>query len=63
MSAKYVVQLTMDDCKKLGIVVCKNCGYPPNNHWSETTNIVSGSACAHAPCKGYEPKFRYGKAL
>jgi len=64
MSVEYVVKLTMDDCKKLGIVVCANCGYPPNNHWDETNEeTVIGSACAHAPCKGYEPRFRYGKAM
>lgn len=69
---RYVVKLTMDQAKQLGIVRCANCGYPPNNHFSETeksTEWKSGgmgamrSMCAHAFCKGYEPKFSLGMPI
>lgn len=58
MSTKYVVKLTMEDCKKLGIVVCAHCGYPPNNHFDFGKRV-----CAHAPCPGYKVSFRYGKDI
>jgi hypothetical protein len=59
-----VVVLSMDEAKEVGIVICANCGYPPNNHWSETeTSMLDESACAHAPCSGYEPTFTLGRKL
>jgi hypothetical protein len=65
MSKRYVVSLTMDEAKKLGIVHCANCGWPPNNHWNDgPVNVSRGeSACAHDKCPGYEPKFKMGKAV
>ncbi len=55
--SKPVVSLTMAEAKKLGIVVCVNCGYPPNNHFAN-------GKCAHeASCPGYSPKFKTGKTL
>jgi hypothetical protein len=49
----------MDQAKRVGIVVCKHCGYPPNNHFSENKG-----SCAHDnACPGYEPRFTMGKEI
>lgn len=60
---RYVVKLTMDQAKALGIVVCKHCGWPPNNHFDFTFNGKK-MPCAHDnTCPGYEARFRTGKAI
>lgn len=62
--AEYVVKLTMEQALKLGIVVCANCGWPPNNHFSTINPPRPGeSACAHDKCPGYKVKFRMGTAI
>lgn len=62
--SKYVVKLTMEQAKRLGIVVCANCGYPANNHFSvNKLDRLGRSACAHAMCEGYKPLFKVGKPI
>lgn len=66
---KYVVKLTMKECEEYDLVVCKHCGYRSNNHFSlrkvsAPCGLPAGeSACAHAPCPGYEPRFRVGMVI
>ena len=49
----------MDEAKVLGIVRCKHCCYPPNNHFD-----FGKKKCAHNnKCPGYEPKFVMGKEI
>lgn len=46
------VIMTRGQALKLGIVHCKHCGYPPNNHFD-----FGDKACAHdESCPGYEEK-------
>lgn len=49
MAAKLLIKMTLKQAKMLGIVRCKHCGYPPNNHFTHGKKV-----CAHAPCPGYE---------
>lgn len=59
--SKQVVSLTMQEAREAGIVVCKHCAWPPNNHFG---NGEEGGKCAHDNrCPGYEPKFVMGKSL
>jgi hypothetical protein len=53
-----VVSLTMVQAQKIGIVKCKHCGFPRNNHFSHGKKV-----CAHAPCPGYAPKFTMGTPI
>lgn len=43
------VQMTLEQAEMLGIVKCKHCGYPRNNHFDHGKKV-----CAHVPCLGYE---------
>jgi hypothetical protein len=53
-----VVSLTMSEAEKLGIVKCKHCGYPRNNHFEN-----GKGTCAHAECPGFSPKFTMGRPI
>jgi hypothetical protein len=56
--ALQVVSLTMREATQLGIVTCKHCGLPRNNHFSHGKKV-----CAHRPCQGYEPMFTVGTPI
>ena len=44
------VKMTRKQALQLGIVFCKHCGYPPNNHFD-----FKPFKCAHdKECPGYE---------
>lgn len=48
------VEMTLEQAKKLGIVFCESCGYPPNNHFDFGKRL-----CAHTDkCKGYKQAIR-----
>lgn len=50
----YIVEMTEDQAKALGILVCESCGYPPNNHFD-----FEPFKCAHDPeCTGLKPVIR-----
>lgn len=63
MSSKYVVKLTLAEAESLGIVKCRHCGWPRNNHFDFTYNGRK-MPCAHdKDCPGYQAKFVVGKAI
>ncbi len=60
MKTIYAVKLTKDEALKLGIVHCKNCGYPPNNHFMDQLKKL----CAHdKSCTGYVERFSMGAPI
>lgn len=49
-SKVYTVKMTRKQALQLGLVKCKSCGYPPNNHFDHEP-----FKCAHnLHCTGYE---------
>lgn len=48
------------DALAFGLLCCKHCNLPPNNHFG---NGEAGGKCAHRPCPGYEETARVGKFL
>ena len=50
----YTVKITELQAEKLGILRCKSCGHPKNNHFN-----FDNKPCAHYSkelCKGYIPE-------
>lgn len=45
--------LTRGKALALGLLLCKGCGHPPNNHFDD-------GPCAHCGCKDYREGFRQG---
>lgn len=54
MTKKLNVQVTREQALRLGLVFCKNCPHPPNNHFCNGRG--PGKPCAHCPCKKYEER-------
>jgi|APFre7841882654_1041346.scaffolds.fasta_scaffold31242_6 hypothetical protein len=53
------IRLTRKEARELGLLVCGNCGYPENNHFS-----WGKKPCAHDPkCKEYKEVARRGKIV
>lgn len=51
-TAKKTYTITRDQAMKAGLLVCKHCGWPENNHFK-------GGTCAHdGTCPGYEETLR-----
>lgn len=61
---RYVVKLTMDDAKALGIVFCV-CGHPWNNHFQFKNKPCAFCDEGHGKgkCPGYKRVFSRGKAI
>ncbi len=59
MSAKQVVSLTLAEAESLGIVKCKHCGYPKNNHSNDRKKLC----VINATCPGYKPRFTVGTEI
>ncbi len=55
-----LVEMTRDEALGLGLLACKHCGLPPNNHFG---NGKKGGKCAHRPCPGYEEVLKVGKKV
>lgn len=54
-----LVKFTREELLQLGLLVCKHCGWPPNNHFD-----FGKKECAHnKSCPGYEDKLRVGKLV
>lgn len=54
--ADVVIRFSREAALELGLLVCKHCGMPPNNHFE-----WSPKKCAHDPnCPGYEESARRG---
>ena len=55
------IQLTRDEALMYGLLTCKHCGLPPNNHFG---NGKPGGSCAHRKdCPGYEEISRVGRIV
>jgi len=53
------IRFTRKEALELGLLVCENCGYPENNHFS-----FGKKPCAHdSKCKEYKEVVRYGKLV
>ena len=52
------VALTAEEAMTLGVIVCANCGAPPNNHFDD-------GLCAHSRARGtsWERRLRYGAPI
>jgi hypothetical protein len=61
MSKRYVVKLTLDQAKRLGIVDCKNCEHPINNHFD--FGYAEARSCARCECKKFKVRFCIGKEI
>lgn len=58
-SDKLTIELTREEALKFGLLTCKHCGWPPNNHFSWGEKL-----CAHnKSCPGYEDKLVVGKIV
>lgn len=49
-----LINIDREELLKFGMLVCKHCGWPPNNHFD-----WDHKPCAHDKnCPGYEEKLR-----
>ena len=55
-----LIKMTREQALQFGLLTCKNCGLPPNNHFG---NGKPGGKCAHRECPGYEEKARVGRLV
>ena len=54
-----LIRLTRDQALQWGLLVCKHCNLPPNNHFDD-----GKKKCAtDRNCPGYEEKARVGELL
>lgn len=54
-----LIKLTREEALKYGLLSCKHCGLPPNNHFDWGKKL-----CAHKKdCPGYEEKARVGTLI
>jgi hypothetical protein len=60
--SKYVVKLTLQQAKELGIVHCQHCRHPHNNHFNFGPR-PEDQKCAHCNCPGYVMRFSKGKPI
>lgn len=59
MAKRINVSFSREEALKLGLLVCADCGYPPNNHFD-----FGKRTCAHdSRCKGYRETVRYGREI
>lgn len=53
------IKFTKEEVDQMGLLTCKSCGYPENNHWE-----FAPRTCAHTrECTGWKPEARYGKIV
>lgn len=55
-----LIEFTRDAALRAGLLMCKHCKLPPNNHFG---NGKRGGKCAHQKCPGYEETARGGKLI
>jgi len=59
MAKRIKVSFTKEEAEQLDLLVCANCGYRPNNHFSYRPYL-----CAFSPNKtSYKQKLRIGKEI
>lgn len=59
MRKKITIEFSMKEALELGLIVCRSCGWPPNNHFDFGKRI-----CAHSSsCEGFKATARKGKVL
>lgn len=59
MAKTIIIQMTDDEAKAFGLIVCAHCSYPEHNHFDSGVRL-----CAHdKSCPGFELKAKVGKLI